>query len=111
MILHEGISRERLKGVTRTALNDRHAAPFRTMIFDVLAEFDEQYRQRKSKQGRVDFNDLERHAIALLRDNPETRNRVQKQFRQIMLDEFQDINGQQAALIASPPALNTCFSE
>ena len=69
------------------------------MIFDVLGRFDGQYRDRKIAQGRVDFNDLERHAIALLRTHPEVKSRVQTQFRQIMLDEFQDINGQQAELI------------
>ncbi len=79
---------------------DRHAAPFRAMIFDVLERFEEEYLQRKATSAKVDFNDLERLAIALLRDHAEVRTRVQKQFRQIMLDEFQDINGQQAELIS-----------
>ena len=82
-----------------SAAVDRHVARFRAMIFDVIARFDEDYRNRKNTQGRVDFNDLERHAIALLKNSPEVRRRVHAQFRQIMLDEFQDINGQQAELI------------
>ena len=78
---------------------DNHAAPFRAMIFDVLARFDTEYRNRKIARSKVDFNDLERLAIALLKGNAEVQARVRKQFRQIMLDEFQDINGQQAELI------------
>jgi ATP-dependent exoDNAse (exonuclease V) beta subunit len=90
--------RQRLDRLT-TAAVDRHAAPFRGMIFDVLARFDEAYRERKNELSRVDFNDLERHAIALLKNDHEVRRRVHAQFRQVMLDEFQDINGQQDELI------------
>src|SRR2546423_11846186 len=43
--------------------------------------------------------DLEHHTIQLLEGNPEVRNRIRAQFRQVMLDEFQDINNQQAELI------------
>jgi ATP-dependent exoDNAse (exonuclease V) beta subunit len=89
---------------------DHHAAPFREIIFDVLARFDDEYRRRKTERGRVDFNDLERHAIALLKDNPEVRHWVHTRFRQIMLDEFQDINGQQAELIAMLRAPNVFFA-
>ena len=88
---------------------DRHAAPFRTLIFDVLARFDEDYRGRKTALGRVDFNDLERHAIGLLKENPDVLRRVREQFRQIMLDEFQDINGQQAELISLLRSPDTFF--
>lgn len=91
--------RERIEKFERSAV-DRHAAPFRSMIFDVLTRFDIEYRTRKNTRGRVDFNDLERHAIALLKDNADVLRRVRIQFRQIMLNEFQDINGQQAELIS-----------
>src|SRR6185436_13026139 len=53
--------------------------------------------------------DLERHAIDLLKNHPEVRRRVHTQFRQIMLDEFQDINGQQADLIELLRAPDTFF--
>ncbi len=88
-----------LLGRASTGAVNRHVAPFRALIFDALALFDDEYRKRKQAVGRVDFNDLERYAIALLRDHPDIRERVQKQFRQVMLDEFQDVNGQQAELI------------
>ncbi|HVW10916.1 MAG TPA: UvrD-helicase domain-containing protein [Bryobacteraceae bacterium] len=90
--------RDRVDAFRRTAL-DRHAAPFRAMIFDVLDRFEDEYRSRKKALSRVDFNDLERFTIALLKTNPDVQRRVHGQFRQVMLDEFQDVNGQQAELI------------
>ena len=78
---------------------DRQTARFRELIFDVLARFDEIYNDRKNERGVLDFNDLERRAIQLLRGNPGVQSRVRAQFRQVMLDEFQDINQQQSDLI------------
>ncbi|HYA15963.1 MAG TPA: UvrD-helicase domain-containing protein, partial [Bryobacteraceae bacterium] len=78
---------------------DRHTAQHRALIFDVLTRFDELYAARKTEIGALDFNDLERRSIELLTRSEDTRNRVRRQFRQVMLDEFQDINEQQAKLI------------
>jgi ATP-dependent exoDNAse (exonuclease V) beta subunit len=74
--------------------------PFRAMIFDVLERFDALYADRKQARGVLDFNDLERFTIDLLERDQTVGARIRDQFRQIMLDEFQDINGQQAKLIA-----------
>jgi ATP-dependent helicase/nuclease subunit A len=82
----------------RASAVDRHTARFRAMIFDVLARFDEMYKERKTALGALDFNDLERRTVELLRGNEEVRSRIRAQFRQVMLDEFQDINEQQEAL-------------
>ncbi len=78
---------------------DAKTAQFRGMIFDVLARFETLYQEKKHKRGALDFNDLERRAIDLLRGDEAVRSRCRKQFRQVMLDEFQDINEQQAELI------------
>lgn len=78
---------------------DRHTAPFRGMVFDVLARFEQLYDERKIEIGSLDFNDLERRSIDLLRGNREVAGRTREQFRQVMLDEFQDINAQQSDLI------------
>ncbi len=78
---------------------DLHTARFRSLIFDVLTRFDELYTERKLALGALDFNDLERRAVDLLRHNDDVRARVRAQFRQVMLDEFQDINQLQSDLI------------
>jgi ATP-dependent helicase/nuclease subunit A len=78
---------------------DAENASFRDLIFDILARFEALYQERKVDAGMLDFNDLERRSIELLDRDQTVRERVRKQFRQIMLDEFQDINEQQARLI------------
>ena len=78
---------------------DRHTAEHRALIFDVLTRFDELYAERKTERGALDFNDLERRSFQLLCSRPEVQKRVRTQFRQVMLDEFQDINEQQSTLI------------
>jgi ATP-dependent helicase/nuclease subunit A len=91
--------RKRLPDLTASVL-DRHTAPFRALIFDVLQRFDDLYSERKIALGALDFNDLERRTVQLLRGNPDVQTRIRAQFRQVMLDEFQDINHQQSDLIA-----------
>jgi ATP-dependent helicase/nuclease subunit A len=98
--------RETLKGW----VVDCHTARFRAIIFDVLTRFDELYSERKLIAGVLDFNDLERLAVGLLSGNGEVRERVQTQFRQVMLDEFQDINEQQAELIRLVRAEDVFFA-
>ncbi len=85
-------------GEVESSLVDHHTAPFRTAIFDVMERFEVLYAERKAEAGALDFNDLERYAIGALQDTA-VRDRVRQQFRQILLDEFQDINEQQAGLI------------
>ncbi len=89
---------EELAPLLRQAV-DRHTAPFRALIFDVLSRFEALYNERKQKLGALDFNDLERRSIQLLRGNEAVRSKIRSQFRQIMLDEFQDVNEQQNILI------------
>ncbi len=55
---------------------DRRTAPFRALIFDVLSRFDEIYNERKLALGALDFNDLERRAVRLLRESEPVRTRV-----------------------------------
>jgi ATP-dependent helicase/nuclease subunit A len=91
--------KESLPALLACAL-DRYTTPFRAMVFDVLTRFEELYNERKVETGSLDFNDLERRTIELLDANTEVRNRIRAQFAQVMLDEFQDINEQQAQLIS-----------
>jgi ATP-dependent exoDNAse (exonuclease V) beta subunit len=90
--------RDELEQLRIRAIDDR-VAPFRAMVFDVLLQFEANYQDRKQKLGALDFNDLERRSIQLLRENESVKSMIQSQFRQIMLDEFQDVNEQQNILI------------
>ena len=52
-----------------------------------------------AKAGVVDFADLINKVIALLRDNPQLREKLQQRFRYICVDEFQDTNLPQYQLL------------
>lgn len=84
--------------VQRAALTERYA-PERAVLCGVLARFDGFYRERKRRLGALDYSDLEEFAVRLLAENPEVRARVEGQFDHVLMDEFQDTNGQQARLL------------
>jgi ATP-dependent exoDNAse (exonuclease V) beta subunit len=71
----------------------------RELLLEILQRFDRIYRERKQQAGLLDFADLEEFAVRLLAGHPETRARVQSQFDHVLMDEFQDTNGQQARLL------------
>lgn len=53
------------------------------------------YRGYKRQRGLADLNDLERGALALLRDAPQAgwlHERLDQRVRQVLIDEFQDTN-------------------
>ncbi|MBV9745971.1 MAG: UvrD-helicase domain-containing protein, partial [Acidobacteriia bacterium] len=79
--------------ITQLYKNERQTLP------ELLRRFDNVYRERKSRLGALDFADLEEYAVRLLEENPEIRSQVQNQFEHILMDEFQDTNGQQARLL------------
>jgi ATP-dependent exoDNAse (exonuclease V) beta subunit len=74
-------------------------APQRELLIEILRRFDRLYRERKRQAGALDFADLEEFAVRLLVEHTETRARIQGQFDHILMDEFQDTNGQQAQLL------------
>lgn len=64
-----------------------------------LAEsFDRIYAEKKQKQNLLDFSDVEHFALDILQD-PEVCREYRQQFRYIFIDEYQDSNGVQEALI------------
>ena len=71
----------------------------REVLLEILRRFDNLYRERKRRTGALDFADLEESAVRLLEENPGTRARLQAQFEHVLMDEFQDTNGQQARLL------------
>ncbi|HUE01115.1 MAG TPA: UvrD-helicase domain-containing protein [Bryobacteraceae bacterium] len=71
----------------------------RATVIDLFARFDSLYRECKRQSGALDFSDLEEYAVRLLEEHPEVQRRLAKQFDQVLMDEFQDTNGQQARLL------------
>ncbi|HMC62420.1 MAG TPA: UvrD-helicase domain-containing protein, partial [Candidatus Solibacter sp.] len=108
---HGSAARGLLKQMKREIEDARYTlitafyAQQRTMLLHILSRFDQLYRERKRQSGMLDFADLEEFTVRLLEDHPETRTRLQSQFDHILMDEFQDTNGQQAKLmrLVRPP--------
>lgn len=52
----------------------------------------ENFRLIKEEHGTLDFEDLQIYTMQLLQENEETRQKLNRRFRYIMVDEFQDTN-------------------
>jgi helicase-exonuclease AddAB, AddA subunit, Firmicutes type len=97
-------------------LND--AAPLMEALAELVIEFGRRYEAAKRARGLVDFGDLEHYCLRILRDPASTPERempsaaaleYREQFEEILLDEYQDTNQVQEAiidLIARPGAGN-----
>ena len=59
----------------------------------------EGYERRKSAMGRQDFEDMLGLAVRLFDDHPAAADEVRERFRAFTVDEFQDVNPLQAALL------------
>jgi DNA helicase-2/ATP-dependent DNA helicase PcrA len=57
------------------------------------------YERRKARTGRLDFEDLLGHAVRLLTDRPEAAAEVRARFAAFTVDEYQDVNPLQQALL------------
>ncbi len=68
-------------------------------IADDLATVHRAYEDRKKKNNLMDFDDLLSNLLKLLRDHENVRAALGQQFRYILVDEYQDTNHLQAAIV------------
>lgn len=64
-----------------------------------LVCFDEKYERLKAERGVLDYNDLEHKALRLL-NIEEVAKEVREKYRYVFVDEYQDVNPVQEALIS-----------
>ncbi len=64
-----------------------------------LLRFDEKYAALKRERGVLDYNDLEHKALALLREK-EIAEETQRKYRYVFVDEYQDVNPVQEAIVS-----------
>ncbi|HEY1064350.1 MAG TPA: UvrD-helicase domain-containing protein [Candidatus Saccharimonadales bacterium] len=57
------------------------------------------YQQALKDASALDFDDLINQTVKLLKGNPEIRRKWQQQFKYVMIDEYQDTNAAQYALV------------
>ncbi|MFC0469377.1 UvrD-helicase domain-containing protein [Halalkalibacter kiskunsagensis] len=67
-------------------------------IVSLLQEFSSRYEKKKQFAGVLDFSDLQQKAVSLL-EQQTIKEACQKQFRHIMVDEFQDTNRLQLEML------------
>lgn len=72
------------------------AAPWEKRLEQMAFEFERLYDGKKKEEGWLDFDDLQMKAVRLFSGeqlvSKKLRERYQKQFRWILIDEFQDTN-------------------
>lgn len=64
-----------------------------------VAEIYHAYERELAKSGALDFDDLLIKTVEMLKSSPELRNKWRQQFEYVMIDEYQDTNAVQYALI------------
>ncbi len=74
-------------------------APLLVTFFVLTQELDRRFRAAKASRQSLDFGDLEEHTLALLRGQPQLLAQLQERYRFLMIDEFQDTNHAQEALV------------
>lgn len=71
----------------------------------------DRYAEAKRLGGYLDFNDLEERTAVLLASNEAVRQRYQqKEFRHLLVDEFQDTNARQWRIVKALTGLETSTS-
>ena len=85
-----------------------------SVLARLTLDFSKAYRQRKKQEGYMDFSDSERYALELLLDRnapgfaperatdfpSETARSLQKKYKEVMIDEYQDTNEVQELITA-----------
>jgi ATP-dependent helicase/nuclease subunit A len=102
---------------------DEYAGEIREMhgsmdaLRNLTEKTDKKYKEKKKEKSIADFNDLEHYALNILRTQNENKeyvpseaaNYYKKKFNYIFIDEYQDSNGLQEAIIEQIKRENNLF--
>lgn len=91
--VHASISR------AKNELIDADNYPITTYRDEVVKRVFAEYQKRLIASNAVDFDDLLVYTARLLEDNPAVHDKYAQRFRHVLVDEFQDTNLAQYALI------------
>ncbi|MCL2559962.1 MAG: helicase-exonuclease AddAB subunit AddA [Turicibacter sp.] len=61
--------------------------------------FDERFSAEKLKASKLDFSDLERLTLKVLTEHPDVLAEIASDFKEIMIDEYQDTNDMQERIV------------
>lgn len=88
--------------------------PVIRMLLSVTADFMDAFLAKKQEKNMLDFSDLEHFALEILVDKEtkqptQTAVELRKQFEEVMIDEYQDSNYVQEALLAAVAGADNRF--
>ncbi len=69
-------------------------------LFELVKRYEELYSSAKIEENGLDFADLEHFALKIL-ENEQIRKEVKDRYKYIFVDEYQDTNGAQEAIISA----------
>ena len=82
-----------------TSGNDEEQARLCYHLWGLALAVWETYDEAKAVRGSLDNDDLQAEGVRLLETSPTVRDRYRRQFRHLMVDEFQDTNALQMRLL------------
>lgn len=77
-------------------------------LYSLTKEFEEIFAQLKKEKGGLDFNDLEEYSLQVLQ-KPMVLDEIKNKYEYIFVDEYQDINGVQEAILTLLSRTNNRF--
>ena len=77
-------------------MND--AKEFMRVVMRVVEEFDREYERLKKRENKIDFADLSKYAVKLLKDESRAEE-IRQKFSLVFVDEYQDINPLQEEIL------------
>lgn len=90
------------------AMELRELAPMMSALAELVIDFGARYEAAKREKGLLDFGDLEHYCLRILRSSDSSPEKVspsaaaleyREQFDEILLDEYQDTNMVQEAIV------------
>ena len=69
-------------------------------IISIILKLDEEIDRYKFENDLYTFNDIEKLAIRIVKENPDVREEMKNSFKEIMIDEYQDTNNLQEEFIS-----------
>lgn len=77
-------------------------------LFELVQEFNQIYSKLKKDINGLDFNDLEKYALKIL-ENDAIRKAIQKKYKYVFVDEYQDVNEVQEKIVSIVAEKNNRF--
>jgi DNA helicase-2/ATP-dependent DNA helicase PcrA len=99
-----GVPPERIEAIISRAKNamtspEKLLGGADDLIAKAVVPVYKRYQERLREQSAVDFDDLLVHIVTILRDHPDLRARLDAQYKYILVDEYQDTNMAQYAIL------------